>query len=94
MDDRLDDEKWREPAIAPPYERNILGALEEGTDITIFCQRRGDRVTDRGYSSSVWDSVEATDGSGRWGWVSDLYVNTPNIDEYTPGISVCTAPGP
>jgi len=61
--------------------------LPEGTNVKILCQTRGETVPDRQRKSDVWDSIMTDDGRG--GWVSDLYVNTPNIGRFSPPIPVC-----
>jgi hypothetical protein len=60
-------------------------ALPDGTSISIHCQTYGDNIN----GSTIWDQLS----SG--GYVSDWYVNTPNVGVFSPGIGQCgQAPAP
>jgi hypothetical protein len=60
-------------------------SLPDGTSISIRCQTYGETII----GSRVWDQLS----SG--GYVSDWYVNTPNVGTFSPGIGQCgQAPPP
>lgn len=61
----------------------VTRRVAEGGEVHIVCQARGERVSNGRASSSVWDRL--SDG----GWAADFYVNTPNVDQYTPPIPQC-----
>lgn len=54
----------------------------------ILCQTYGDTVTDpqTGISSNIWDDI-GTDQAPAY--VSDLYVDTPAVGNFSPGIPQC-----
>lgn len=63
-----------------------LSTLNDGDTVQIVCQSMGEAVgpsPSTGAVSAVWDRLD----SG--GWISDLYVNTPNIGQFSPPIPVC-----
>lgn len=63
-----------------------IGVLNDGDEARIVCQARGERVGPSpatGNSSSVWDRLQ------NGGWVSDLYITTPNVDQFSPPIPQC-----
>jgi hypothetical protein len=63
-----------------------IGRLSDGDGIAIVCQTTGETVgpsPTTGNSSAIWDRLS----SG--GYVSDLYVTTPAIGQFTPGIPSC-----
>ncbi|MCU1622079.1 MAG: hypothetical protein JWL79_924 [Frankiales bacterium] len=59
----------------------------QGTSVYVRCQVHGMMVTrsDTGARSDVWDY---NDG----GYTSDLYVSTPNVGTFSPGMTDCNAP--
>jgi len=61
-----------------------VGGLTNGAVVDIICQMHGEWVSDGTYWSDIWDLINDGDG-----WVSDLYVNTPVIGQFTPGIGEC-----
>lgn len=71
----------------PGYsEYSVLEALNEGAEVDIVCQTIGETVgpsPTTHNSSVIWDRL--TDG----GWVSDLYVTTPNVGTWSPPIPQC-----
>lgn len=71
----------------PGYsEYALLGSLNEDVEVDIVCQAIGETVgpsPTTHHSSAIWDQL--TDG----GWVSDLYVTTPNIGTWSPPIPEC-----
>ncbi|MGK3989097.1 hypothetical protein WME99_38990 [Sorangium sp. So ce136] len=62
--------------------------LSQGASVAIVCQIRGERVVDGRYASDVWDQLD--DGN----FVSDLYINTPGIGDFSPGIPQCAVGDP
>ena len=63
-----------------------LGALSEGAEVDVVCQTAGEDVGPSpatGASSTIWDKI--TSG----GWVSDLYLTTPNVGTWSPPIPQC-----
>jgi hypothetical protein len=69
---------------APSASSSRLGLLAEGTSISIHCQTYGDNIN----GSTIWDQLS----SG--GYVSDWYVNTPNVGTFSPGLYQCGQAGP
>jgi hypothetical protein len=68
----------------PGYAYPILGTKPEGAEVDIVCQTRGDRVYGTiGGSSSVWDRLTNSY------YVSDLFVSTPQVDQFSPPIPNC-----
>lgn len=63
-----------------------IGSLADGSVVRIVCQGFGEIVgpsPSTGASSAVWDRLD----SG--GWVSDLYIDTPNVGQLSPPIPQC-----
>ncbi|HEY5195473.1 MAG TPA: hypothetical protein VIJ51_00440 [Solirubrobacteraceae bacterium] len=60
-----------------------VGVIPEGGEADVVCQARGERVGNSSASSGVWDRL--TSGS----WVADFYIDTPNIDQWSPPIPQC-----
>jgi len=60
-----------------------LGSLPEGANADVVCQAMGETVSNGYASSAVWDKL--TSGA----WVSDFYLNTPNIGTWSPPIPQC-----
>jgi hypothetical protein len=61
-----------------------VGFLTENTSVEIVCQTWGELVTPtHGSPSRIWDKLP----SGHY--VSDDYISTPDVNEFTPGIGVC-----
>jgi len=68
---------------------SVTRILPDQAGIDIVCQTRGERVYgSSSSSSSVWDQLTQGD------WVSDWYVNTPNIDQFTAPIPQCGGSNP
>jgi hypothetical protein len=58
--------------------------LGEGTPVEIMCQTWGELVTPKqGSASRIWDMLP------NGNYVSDDYISTPAVDEFTAGIGVC-----
>jgi hypothetical protein len=68
---------------APSLSAPITHVIGDGTEVDVVCQATGDLVSNGHASSSVWD--RQTDGS----WVSDFYIDTPNIGTFSPPIPHC-----
>jgi surface antigen len=60
-----------------------VGSLPEGGEADIICQAMGETVSNGYASSAVWDRL--TNGA----WVSDFYIDTPNIGTWSPPIPQC-----
>lgn len=63
-----------------------IEVLTDGTEVKIVCQALGQEVgpsPSSGVSSAIWDKL--TNG----GWVSDLYITTPNAGTWSPPIPQC-----
>jgi hypothetical protein len=60
-----------------------VGSLPEGGEADVVCQAMGETVSNGYASSAVWD--ELVGGA----WVSDFYLNTPNIGTWSPPIPQC-----
>jgi hypothetical protein len=69
----------------PGYSNySAVRLLSEGTQVTITCQTLGEFVTPaKGRGSEIWDKL--TSGE----YVSDDYIDTPRVNEFTPGLGVC-----
>jgi hypothetical protein len=64
----------------------IVGNRAEGAEVDIVCQTTGEPVgpsPTTGNSSTIWDRLTAG------GWISDLYVTTPNVGTWSPPIPQC-----
>lgn len=62
-----------------------LGSLPEGRQVDVRCQLRGQALSSaNGAASDIWDMLE-----GRGGYVPDLYLDTPGVGAYSPGIPRC-----
>jgi hypothetical protein len=68
---------------APSLDSNVVGAVLEGSTLQIECQARGDTVSNGHARSNVWNRL--SDGT----WVSDFYVDTPRVGEFSNGIPRC-----
>lgn len=63
-----------------------VGAAYEGQEVGVACQAIGQMMTGAsGRPSAIWDQLV----SGAF--VSDLYLNTPNVGEYSPPLPHCQA---
>lgn len=65
---------------------SAIGSLVDGSTVQIVCQSIGETVGPSpatGNSSAIWDKLD----SG--GWVSDLYIDTPNAGTWSPPIPQC-----
>jgi hypothetical protein len=60
-----------------------VGSLPEGAEADVVCQSIGETVSNGFASSAVWDRL--TDGY----WVSDFYIDTPNVGTYSSPIPQC-----
>jgi hypothetical protein len=63
-----------------------IGSLVDGDTVQIVCQAVGETVGPSpatGNSSAIWDKLV------NGGWVSDLYVDTPNVGVFSPPIPQC-----
>jgi surface antigen len=65
---------------APSRGASEVGHLPEGAEVTVECQTRGERVEE----SDVWDQI----GPGQF--VSDWYIDTPAVGEFSPGLPLCS----
>lgn len=63
----------------PSTANSSVGSLPYHTSIMIVCQTTGSDVN----GSSIWDEIAAGQ------YVADDYVNTPDFNQYSPGIPVC-----
>ena len=63
------------------YARVTL--IPEGGEVDVVCQAWGETVSNGYYSSAVWDKL--ANGT----WVTDFYVDTPNIGQFSPPIPAC-----
>jgi hypothetical protein len=64
---------------APTPTSGRIGGLPEGASVSIHCQTTGANVN----GSTIWDQLTAG------GYVSDWYVNTPNVGSFSPGLPQC-----
>jgi hypothetical protein len=71
----------------PGYANHTqIGTKYDGDPVDIVCQDRGELVgpsPSNGSVSDIWDRLD----SG--GWVSDLYVTTPVVGDFSPPIPHC-----
>jgi hypothetical protein len=67
----------------PGLDFPVVGSVREGQAVNLTCQTRGAVVV----GSSVWDMI----GPGQY--VSDWFVNTPGVNQLTPGAPVCARSG-
>jgi hypothetical protein len=68
-------------------DANVVGRLPENTEVTILCQTEGQEVVagdaaGQAFSTRVWNLVNG-------GYISDAFVTTPLINDYSPGIPRC-----
>ncbi len=70
----------------PGYtEYPITGVKFDGEEVDIVCQAHGENYTGAsGRSSDIWDKLLSGD------WVSDYYVDTPQIGTLSPPIPACS----
>jgi hypothetical protein len=61
-----------------------LGVLPEGAEVDVACQGMGQAVSNGYASSAVWDKLSNGD------WVSDFYLDTPNVGTFSPPIPQCS----
>ncbi len=75
--------EWSGPGTSS-FQR--VGAAYEGQEVSVVCQAVGQTMTSAsGQPSAIWDEL----GSGAF--VSDLYLNTPNVGEYSSPLPHCQA---
>ncbi len=70
----------------PGYDNypEVGSLLTENTSVEIVCQTWGELVTPtHGSPSRIWDKLPNSH------YVSDDYISTPGVNEFTPGIGVC-----
>ncbi|HEY4810927.1 MAG TPA: hypothetical protein VIH71_07715 [Solirubrobacteraceae bacterium] len=70
----------------PGYDNypEVGSLLAENASVEIVCQTWGELVTPtHGSPSRIWDKLP----NGHY--VSDDYISTPDVNEFTPGIGVC-----
>ena len=60
-----------------------VGGLGEGAEADVVCQAMGQTVSNGYAASAIWDKL--TNGD----WVSDFYIDTPNIGTWSPPIPQC-----
>ena len=61
-----------------------VGAAYEGEPVSISCQAEGEPVTGaNGITSAIWDRLSGG------GFVSDFYVTTPLVGEFSAGVTRC-----
>jgi surface antigen len=60
-----------------------VGGLAEGAEADVVCQAMGQTVSNGYAASAIWDKL--TNGD----WVSDFYLDTPNIGTWSPPIPQC-----
>jgi hypothetical protein len=63
-----------------------IGSLVDGDAVQVLCQAIGETVGPSpatGNSSAIWDELAGG------GWVSDLYIDTPNVGAFSPPIPQC-----
>ena len=68
----------------PSSSDSVVGSLPFHSSINIACQTTGSDVN----GSNIWDQLS----SGQY--VSDYFVNTPNVNTWSPPIPQCPAPTP
>lgn len=64
----------------------VVGRIDEGDAVSVWCQTIGPVVHSGGVSSPVWDQLRDGD------WVPDVYVTTPRHGGFTPGLPSCLLP--
>ena len=69
---------------APSTSAAVVGSLPYHSTIAIACQTTGSSVN----GSAIWDKLSTGP------FVSDYYVNTPNVGTYSPGLPQCTIGSP
>jgi hypothetical protein len=75
---------------APSLRAKKIGKLKEGKSVDIICQERAGMVTaPDGTRGSVWDKIEAPKKPDDVAFVSDLFVSTPGVNHFSPGIPHC-----
>lgn len=60
-----------------------MGVLGEGAEVDVVCQALGEMVSNGYASSAIWDKL--TNGY----WVTDFYVDTPNVGTWSLPIPQC-----
>jgi surface antigen/uncharacterized protein YraI len=66
----------------PTTDSAVVGSLPNGASVTIVCQTKSGSFVN---SSDVWDLLSNN------AWVSDYYINTPVVGDFSPGLSQCGA---
>jgi hypothetical protein len=70
----------------PTTTSAVVGRIDEGDAVSVWCQTIGPVVHSGGVSSPVWDQLRDGD------WVPDVYVTTPTHGGFTPGLPSCLLP--
>ena len=68
---------------APSLSASVTHVILDGTPVDVVCQATGDLVSNGHASSNISD--KQTDGT----WVSDFYIDTPNVGMWSPPIPRC-----
>jgi surface antigen/uncharacterized protein YraI len=70
---------------APDTSSTRTGTLANGASVNVICQTQSASVVN---GSAIWDKLD--NGS----FVSDYFVDTPNVGSFTPSIARCNVPPP
>jgi hypothetical protein len=62
-----------------------VGRLEDGEAVGVICQTKGAPLTADRRTSDIWDQLSNA------GYVSDLFVSTPKVGQFSPGLARCPA---
>ncbi|MFD3569638.1 hypothetical protein [Streptomyces sp. NPDC058667] len=68
----------------PSRQNCQVVATVSQTTVTAYCQKRGELISDSGYSSRWWTYLESP--SRHWGWVNNVYITG---DEHLAHVSDC-----
>jgi len=60
-----------------------LGRLEDGETVGVICQTDGAPLKANGRTSDIWDQLSNAS------YVSDLFVSTAKVDQFSPGLARC-----
>lgn len=75
---------------APTENSAKISELKEGQGVDIICQERGQKIAaPDGTPSSMWDEIKAPAGPGHVAYISDLFVDTPAINQFSANIPHC-----
>ncbi len=73
----------------PSTSSKIVGSLAYHTTVTVLCQTYGTTI----HGSDIWDAIAGNYSGDGPGFVSDYYVNTPNVGSYSSKIPQCPRSG-